>query len=217
MFLDPVPLDPDPDTARQWLVDELAKPAYAEAQPTWFDRAAKAMADFFDGLFTVDAPGGDPTVLMVVIAVVVVVLVILAVLIWGNPRLRRRSEVVTDPLFDDDDERTADELRRMAEAARAGGDHAAAVVLRMRAIARALRERGAVNAGPGATVHAFAAQAITAFPTHAGALTAAANDFDDVRYLRRPGTAAMVDALRDLDVSLAGTRPAALAVLEPAS
>lgn len=214
MLLDPIPLLPQPDAARQWLVDELSHPRYAEAQPTWFDIMATAIRDFFLGLFDGPADGAGSSVIMIVIGAVIVALAVMAVLIWGHPRLRRRSAGIDDALFDGDDERSADELRRASEAAAATSDFDTAVVLRLRAIARALRERGAVSTGPGATVHAFAIQGARAFPAHAAELEAAATGFDDVRYLRRPGTPELFASMRALDRALASTRPVALVAVE---
>lgn len=217
MVLDPIPLTPDPDDARRWLEEELSDPRYVEAQPQWFDVVAKNIQDFLAGLFRVPEGDGSDTVLMIVIGVVVIAVAIVAVLIWGRPRLRRTSEADTDALFDDDDDRSAAQLRASSEAAAAENDFAAAVVLRMRAIARSLRERGAVTTGPGATVHAFAEQATRAFPMHAAALSSAADGFDDVRYLRRPGTPELFHSMRELDRALEATRPAALATFEAIS
>ncbi len=214
MFRDPIPLLPDPGEAHDWLSTELADPAYAEAHATWFDRASYAVAKWFEELFTIGVGGGTAGVLVLVIGIVIIVVVVAAVLIWGAPRLRARAGDLPDALFDDDDERSAEELRRDSERAAQAEEWDSAVVLRLRAVARALRERGAVTAGPGATVHAFAAQATTAFPAHADPLDAAAADFDDVRYLRRPGGPEMFQRLRELDAALAVARPAALAPLE---
>lgn len=206
-----VPVLPDPDEAHDWLEQELQKPAYTEAEPTWFDRIAKAIFDFFDGLTKVD--GGNPTNWfgLVVGALVIVAIVVLAIVLWGRPRTSGASRAGDDLLFNDDDERSADELRQAARARFAAQDYTEAIVLHFRALARALTERGAVMVGRGATVHAFAAQAATAFPDRAGELDTAAALFDDVRYLRRPGTPESYEYIAALDASLARTRPAALA------
>nr|WP_301538744.1 DUF4129 domain-containing protein [Microbacterium sp. SYP-A9085] len=66
-------------------------------------------------------------------------------------------------------------------------------------MARGLLERGAVEPVPGATVHAFARAAGHVLPDLADALDAAAGAFDDVRYLRRPGTAALYAQVADAD------------------
>lgn len=206
-----VPVLPDPDTAHDWLETELQKAAYAEAQPTWFDRIAKAIFDFFDGLTKVDP--GNPTNWfgLVIAALVIVVVVVLAIVLWGRPRTSAASRAGDDLLFSEDDERSADELRAAARAALAAEAYDEAVVLHFRALARGLAERGAVMVSRGATVQMFAAQAATAFPDRADDLRTAAALFDDVRYLRRPGTPEAYHSVANLDALLSRTRPAALA------
>src|SRR5690606_995171 len=93
----------------------------------------------------------------------------------------------------------------------AAGDWSGAVVLRFRALARALAERGIVDPAPGATVPAFARQAARAFPDAQERLDAAAAAFDDVRYLRRPGTTELYALVAGADDVLAPSRPAAVA------
>ncbi|WP_354002991.1 DUF4129 domain-containing protein [Microbacterium elymi] len=81
------------------------------------------------------------------------------------------------------------------------------MILRFRALARGLVERRAVELVPGATVHAFARAAGRAFPGRADDLDAAASAFDDVRYLRRPGTAALYGAVARADDAVQAERP----------
>ena len=84
-----------------------------------------------------------------------------------------------------------------------------ALILRFRALARGLAERGAVSTPPGATVHAFARSAGCVFPAAADELESAASAFDDVRYLRRPGSRDDYEQLRRLDEQLMAARPVA--------
>jgi hypothetical protein len=81
-------------------------------------------------------------------------------------------------------------------------------VMRVRAIARACVERGVVAVPPGATVHTFARAATRAFPDSGAALNDAADTFDDVRYLRRPGTSDSYRQIAATDDAIARTRPA---------
>ncbi len=99
-------------------------------------------------------------------------------------------------------------MRRDAAALAAKSEWDAAIVLRFRALARGLIERGAVDTPPGATVHAFARAAARAFPPHADALEAAAAAFDDVRYLRRPGTEELYRVIATVDDRVGSARPA---------
>jgi hypothetical protein len=207
-----LPLIPDGDEARTWAERELADPAYDIAEPTPIDRFARAVLDFFARLFSGGLPEAWGPWLAVGVAVLVVALLVTAVLIWGRPRARARARARSD-LFDAADARTAADLRRSAEAAAARFEWDAAVAERFRALARALGERLIVDPVPGATVHAFAREASEAFPVYAEALESAAAAFDDVRYLRRPGTAELYRVVADLDDELADSRPAAAAAV----
>lgn len=202
-----VPVEPDAGTARRWLLDELAKPAYAAAEPTPFDRAVQAFLTWFSGLFDVRGSSTPPVLLAVAIALVVAVLVV-ALLLFGLPRINRRSAV--GALFGDDDRRTADEMRRAAEAALAQGDFSLAVLERFRALARGLDERTLVAVFPGTTASAFAVSAARAFPPEHGELRAAAELFDGVRYADEAATREDALSVSALDDRLAAARPQAL-------
>ena len=204
------PLTPDPDEARRWAEQELTNPVYAEAQPTPFDLFARAVADFLGDLLNPQLPAGLESVFAIVAVAVVVVLIIVAFVIWGVPRATPRGTPASAVLFGEAESRTARRLRTDAEEAAARGAWDDAVVLRFRALARSLTERGVVDAPPGATVHAFAREAAVAFPDFAAALETAADGFDDVRYLRRPGTAELYASVTRLDDEIAASRPAAL-------
>jgi hypothetical protein len=183
------PLTPDGDEARRWAEHELSSPVYAAAKPTVVDRIAQAIADFFAHLFGA-APGGAWAWGVAVVAAVVIVLLIVAGFsMWGRPRAALRSRPAAGDLFGDAEERSAAQLRRAADAAAARGVWDEAVVLRFRALARGLDERGVVSTAPGATAHGFARAAGRRIPSAAAVVESAAAAFDDVRYLRRPGTA----------------------------
>ena len=202
-----VPVQPDGDEARRWVLDELAKQPYQAARPTPLDLAAQA---FFDWIGSLLRPHpGDPTstVLLVVALVVVAALITIAILLFGVPRANRRSRGGTAGLFGDDDRRTAEELRAAARAALAAGDAGLAVLERFRAVARDLDERTLVALFPGTTAAGFAHEVAAVFPDEATELAAAADAFDGVRYAGRSGDRA--DALRvaALDDRLAAARP----------
>lgn len=208
------PLFPDPDDARKLAEAELGKAEYAATEVSWWDRAAQSVAAWFGDLFRVSAEAvGGSNILLIIIAVVIIGLLVAAYFIWGRPRWNASSQLTSDALFDEDDARSASELRRDAEAHARAQEWNEAIIVRFRAVARALFERGAVTVGAGATVHAFATQASTAFPTEDVALRSLAGTFDDVRYLRRPGTAAAYEQIVALDRRLESLRPAQLATI----
>ncbi|HWM16534.1 MAG TPA: DUF4129 domain-containing protein [Microbacterium sp.] len=200
------PLTPDGDEAREWAERELADSAYAIAEPTPFDRVARAVGDFFTSLFSVQLDGGWGPWVAIIAAVVIVVVIVAAFLVWGVPRATGRSRA-THALFGADEQRSAAELRRDAASLAAEGEWSAAIVLRFRALARGLVERGAVDTPPGATVHAFARAAARAFPASGAELESAAAAFDDVRYLRRPGTEELYRRIASVDDIVTAARP----------
>lgn len=206
----PPPLTPDGDEARRWAEQELSDPVYDIAEPTPFDRVARAVGDFFESLFNPEVSGAWGSTLALVVAVVVVIVIVAAFLIWGMPRVTRRAASRSSVLFDEAEQRSAAELRAAAAERARAGDWDAAIVLRFRAMARGCLERGVVDPPPGATVHGFARAAARAFPPLASRLEAAASAFDDVRYLRRPGTAELYGLVVAVDDELAATRPALL-------
>jgi hypothetical protein len=201
-----VPVQPDGDEARRWLLDELAKQPYQASRPTPIDLLAQA---FFDWLGSLFRNQGDPTptVLLVVAVTVVVALVVVALLLFGIPRANRRSRGPAAGLFGEDDRRTAAELRAAARAASAAGDHSLAVLERYRALARDLDERTLVALFPGTTADAFARQASGIFPAEAAELAAAADAFDGIRYAGRAGTREQADRVAGLDDRIATARP----------
>ncbi|WP_146168450.1 DUF4129 domain-containing protein [Rathayibacter caricis] len=195
------PLDPDAREARRLLLEELADPRYRAAEPSWFDRAVQAIRDWFTSL-SVPTDGPAVPIAAVIGVLVVLALVVTALLIAGRPSLRRRSSVRGSVLAEDDG-RSADELRALADAAAARGDWDEAVIERFRALVRALDERTLVRASPGTTAHGFARRAQAVFPAASAALRRAADDFDGVRYLDRPGGTDDYARIRALDDSLA--------------
>ncbi|WP_353815406.1 DUF4129 domain-containing protein [Agromyces sp. SYSU T00266] len=201
------PLDPDAPEARRWVVEELADPAYRAAEPTLFDLAAQAVRDWIASLFS--GATGLPVPTLALVAVLVVVgLVGLGLLVFGLPRLRRRTPSVI-ALFDDGDLRDAATLRRAAERAAASGDWTLAIEERFRALVRALVERELLRVHPGTTAHGMARAASAPFPTRGPALERAADAFDGVRYLGRPGDAGAYAEVTALDAELGAARPLA--------
>ena len=201
------PLTPDGEEARRWAQEELSDPVYTAAEPTPLDRVARAIGGFFDQLFSSEIPNGWGPTLAVVAALVVVVLIVAAVLIWGLPRATRRSRTVGADLFGVAEERSAARLRRDAASLAARGEWDGAIVLRFRGLARAMVERDLLEVPPGATVHAFARTAGRVFPGSATALEDAAAAFDDVRYLRRPGTPELYARIVAVDEAIMAARP----------
>lgn len=200
---------PDRDDAREWAERELDKAVYREAEPTVFDRVAKEIGDFLASLFNPQIDGGiwSPVWTMVIVALIIAAIVV-AFVIWGMPRGERRTGRRSSAAVFDDDARSAAELREAARDAVRRGAWDDAVVLRFRAIARAVDERGVFHAPPGMTAQTFALAANDYFPSLAADLNAAAAVFDDVRYLRRHASEDAATRVAVLDEAMAGMRPA---------
>ena len=201
-----LPLIPDGDEARRWAETELADPAYAIAEPTALDRFAYGVERFFRDLFATSLPDGWGPWVAVIVSVLIVALVIVALAVWGMPRSSARSRGAAD-LFGEPERRTAAQLRAAAEQHAARGEWDAAIAERFRGLARALDERGIIDVTPGATVHTFARDAGTALPALAERLERAASAFDDVRYLRLPGTPDLYRAVAAVDDDAATASP----------
>lgn len=201
------PLTPDGEEARELAERELANPVYQAAEPTPIDRIARAIAEFFERLFDTELDGGWGSAFALVAAIVVVIVIVAAFIVWGVPRSSRRARASQVTLFGEAETRSAAELRRAAASHARSAEWDAAIILRFRALARGTVERGVVDTPPGATVHAFARAAARAFPASSGELEAAATAFDDVRYLRLPGTEALYRLVAEVDDRVAATRP----------
>lgn len=202
-----IPVDPSAPEAQDWIRQELAKPEYQAARPTWFDIASKAVQDWIGSLL--NGPTGDAgPVLLAVVVVIVLGLIVAAFLIFGRPRVNRRAGE-RGALFGSDDLRTADELRRSAAAAAREQDWVLAIEEQFRAIAVALDERTLVTVTPGTTATDFAQRAAVVAPAERDGLREAARTFDDVRYLDRPGSETGYQQLVALDQRLQQVRPAA--------
>ncbi|MEO6944574.1 MAG: DUF4129 domain-containing protein [Lacisediminihabitans sp.] len=204
IFSGDVPVDPNAEQARQWIVAELSKPAYQAAQPSWFDRLSSAFWTWLTSLKFGDS-GANGVVLLIVI-VIVAAAIVTAFLIFGAPRLNRRS-AVAGAMFGEADDRSAGAIRAAADAAARQGDWTLAIEEVFRSIARGLAERTIVTTNPGTTARDFAAKAGVPFPPLAERLASAARAFDDVRYLGREGTEAAYRDAAKLESELRTARP----------
>ncbi|OLT55419.1 DUF4129 domain-containing protein [Cellulosimicrobium sp. CUA-896] len=206
-----VPVQPDADEARRWLLEELAKPEY-RTDTTLLQRVLDWLAGLFDGAPTLDL-GGRWVALLLVVAVLVVAAI--AYRVAGPVRLSRRASASAVVL--DDDTRSADELRAAADAAAAAGDWASAVLERYRAVVRALEERALLDPRPGRTAWEAAEAAGERLPDVAVGLARGAHLFDDVCYGKAPVGPDADASLRELDARAAATRPPVRAELATAA
>jgi hypothetical protein len=199
-----VPVEVDPDGAREAAARELADPAYAAAEPSlpqrFFERVGRFLGDVLSAVDGV-APGGLVGV-MILLLLVMVVFVVVRLRVGPLARSPRSGAVTVDRT------RSAEDYRRAAQAARDRGDLGTAVRERFRAIVRELDGRGVLDERSGRTVDEIAAQAGERLPHRECELRAAATVFDDVVYGGHPATEAGYDVLAALDSALQAERPA---------
>jgi hypothetical protein len=200
-----VPVDPNAPDATEWLISELSKPVYRAAQPTAFDRVAKAIGDWLASLQFGNVQG-PPALALAVMLLLVVLGIVVAFFVFGLPRVNRRT-AIAGTLFGEDDDRTADRIRLDAEAAAQRGDYSTAIAEMFRAIARGLAERTILTTTPGTTARDFGARAGILFEGCAVRLAEAASDFDLVRYLERDGTPEQFARVAALETELRSSRP----------
>lgn len=199
------PVDPDRQEARQWAVEELAKPVYQNAQPDWLTDLWRQFTEWLRSLGNGD-PAMDSGVAVPVIGVTVVVLIAAAILL-ARPRLnaRRRRAAVDD--VDVDPSITPAEYRRLAAAAAARAEWRTAVVEQFRAIVRSAEDRTVIDPLPGRTADEVAGQLVGAFGSHAAELRRAAGVFDAVRYGSAGASAADHAEMQALDRLLEAAKP----------
>lgn len=191
------------DEAQRLARLELARPEYAADGQPWTQRAIGWLLDRIAQLLQV-VGGTSPLGWFGLLGLVLLVAVAAAAVRRRTGRLAVLRPA-SSPL--DGGGRDADDLRAEAERLAAAGAWAEAVRARLRAVVRALEERGLVDARPGRTADEIAAEAGAALPAVAVDIRSAARIFDDVWYGGRPAGPAAYDRLVDLDRAVAVARP----------
>lgn len=199
-------LTPDADEARRLLEEELAGPAYAEAQPGLLERLLgdllRGLARLLDGVGGL-APGPGTLVLALGAVLLVVVAVVLV-----RPRLNARGRAQDSPVFDDAGTHSADHHRGRAAALAADRDWNGAVAELLRAVIRSAEERLLVADQPGRTATEAAAQLGAVVPPLSEDVAWLADVFNETHY--GSGTVSE-DAYRrasGIDARLTAGRPA---------
>jgi hypothetical protein len=201
-----IPIEPDADTARQWVVDELSKDAYDATGRSWLQRLLDWVQSLFEridkasgGLEFAGVPGA---VVAIVLAAVLVAIIIL--IVWGPMRASRRRKA-SHVVFEDD-VRDSKAMRSAAEDAAARGDWTLAVIERFRGIVRDVEQSGWVPVFPGMTAHEFVTHAGMRVPSLAGELDWAGDIFDRIRYGHDAGSSAHYERMVALDGETASAR-----------
>lgn len=204
-FLADVPVDPDADTARLWLEQELSDPIYHE-RPSLLEMALDWLLERLQEAEQAMS-GLDAQAAGLVIGGLLVVGVTIALVVAGPVRRARRGARQSAEVFGDD-VRTAAELRASADALAARGLWAEAVLDRFRAVLRSLEDRALLDDRPGRTAHEAAEQAALRLPPCAEDLRRAGRLFDDVCYGHAEAGERDDRWLREVDARVAATRPA---------
>lgn len=197
------PVDPDREEAQRWAVDELSKPQYASAKPSWIDEMWNQFIEWLRSL-NGDSIGG-PNIGAPLIGALAVVLIVVAVLVV-RPRLNARRKMSAE-VFDGEGSVTADTFRARASGAAANGDWQTAVVQQFRAVVRSAEDRAIIDIQAGRTADEAAAQLGRAFKAASPSLDKAARLFDGVKYGKAPAAASDHAAVLALDTELSATKP----------
>ncbi len=197
------PVLPDGDEARRWAVEELSKPKYGEATPSWLEDAWRNFLRWLDSLGSTD--GTDTGALPIITVAAVIVIAVAIVLI--RPRLNARRKNSSKAVFDVDPSVSPENYRRRAAAAAANADWGTAVVEQFRAVVRSAEENTIIDPLPGRTADEVAASLGAAFSPIVWRLERAANVFDAVRYGHTPVDQQDFADMVELDESIAGLQP----------
>ncbi|WP_422744155.1 DUF4129 domain-containing protein [Mycobacterium sp. WMMD1722] len=196
------------DAARDAAQRELDKPIYPKG--SWSDQLSQWFEELLYRIAQAGStvPGGWLT--MGVLLALLAVAVIVAARIASRTLRTARGETA---LFDGG-ELGAAEHRAIAERYAAAEDWALAIRHRLRAVARALEETGALQPVPGRTATELARDASPLIPSLADELRSAATLFNDVTYGGRPGDRAGYRLVAGLDDRLDSSMPVPAAASE---
>jgi hypothetical protein len=201
-----IPIEPDADTARQWLVDELSKDDYQTSGRSYIDDFFDWLQRLIDGLFNSTGSLGFAGVPGAVVAIVLSVLLVgvIVLIVWGPLRSSRRRKA-SHTVFEDD-ERDSDAMRTAADKAAARQDWTLAVIERFRGMVRDVETAGWVGVVPGMTAYEFVTQAGSRVPGLAEELDWAGDLFDRIRYGHDAVDRSHYDRMVALDEATASAR-----------
>ncbi len=182
------PIDPDADTARRWLEDELSKDIYRDNHSDWLQRVFDWIAKQFDRLdrSTEELTVGNISGSIIAGVLFAILIAVLLYLVLGPLRRSRRMSASAS-VFDDDD-RTASAMQASAEDAAERGDWDLAVLERFRSMVRRAENRGLVAVVPGMTAYEFVKAAAVPMSHLAQDLLWSGDLFDGIRYGHASGS-----------------------------
>lgn len=201
-----IPVEPDSDTARGWVQQELAKPDYHSTHNDWLARLMEWLADHLlrpSDIRLGNAHLSTPPWVMITL-IIAAVLAVAAFIVFGpmrGSRRRKRSKAIFE-----DDTRGVDAIRNAAAVAAAAGQWSLATLERFRAIVRAGEEAGVVAVTPGMTAGEFAREGSRRVRALEADLEWAADTFDGLRYADRSASHADYDRMTSLESSLVASK-----------
>lgn len=204
VYLESPPLTPDADTARFWLEQELSNGIYGQRE-SLLSKLLRGLQDFLAGISINSVPSWGSVGLVVLI----VVLGALAIFFGGTLRTRAVARKSAE-VFDNATASAADYRSKASDSARLG-DFAQALLFTYRALVRSAEERVVISEQSGRTAVEAANAIGKALPTYMGALTQAAQLFDEVIYGDKTATSMDYEILVALDQKLTAQKVAQLA------
>ncbi|TLM86808.1 DUF4129 domain-containing protein [Pseudarthrobacter sp. NamE5] len=197
------PVLPGAEEARRWAAEELAKPEYREAAPSWLQ---SLWEDFADWLQSLEGPAEAGSTLPSPVIGIVIAVVIAAAVIIAKPRLNPKARQPQE-VFDPDSALTPGDYRRRAEGSAVAGKWGDAVVDRFRALVRSAEDRTILDAQPGRTADEVARDLAIPFSGEGQRLHRAAATFDAVRYGNWSAGPGDYDMMATLDAALEALKP----------
>ncbi len=192
---------PDPESAREHLQEELARPEYQEP---FLERVARWFNELVDAARDATATSGGLSQLaaLVLLALLVVGVAVALSRLRANPTPAKSASAV----FSDAPE-TAVEHRRRANAALGQQQWGEAVIESVRALASGLVERNLMPEQSGVTVHEIGWRAAELFPGHRPRLETMTTVFDETRYGERVADEARAREIVALEAELGSRSP----------
>ena len=183
---------------------ELSKHIYQQARPSITQQVMSAVWRWLVHAYhrIVDATPGGAVGLLVIIAALGLAAVLFTRLGVSGKRRSGSASGLDLPA-----DVSSDQLRAEAEDFARRGEWAQAVRARLRAVVRALEERGVLDPRPGRTAAEVAAEAGSALPQVRDLLWKGALTFGEIWYGRRPASADDDAVLRELDAAQRRSRP----------
>lgn len=197
------PVDPDREEAKRWAAEELSKPRYTSAKPSWIDDLWNRIVEWLHSLNGDSISGLNIGMLLIgVLAVVLIVVAVIVVRPRFNARRKESAEV-----FDHTSYVSAEAFRARASAAADHGDWQTAVVEQFRAVVRSAEERAIIDTQAGRTADEAAVQLRRAFAAAGSRLEHVARLFDGVKYGKATATSSDHATVLALDSELSATKP----------